>query len=278
MPRACPVFLWMNARQALIAPLHFYWKGGNLIATYLIDYENVYIEGLTGLERLSQRDEVVIFYTQNRCGLTFELHQRLISCKAKLRLMEVTALSTRKNTVKNALDLQLSMYIGYLVGSRPKEPLYIISKDTDFDLDLTFFDQYLQTGKASLAICTTIENALEGVPETDAEQMLTETAEEETADTTSAEEENVPETPRKKRNNSVAMFPKEMQSEVRELLDLDDKRTVNRICAILAASPDLLTLNNLLYRHCHDGKQVKELYHKLKPSYQELRKLVNEAK
>lgn len=91
-------------------------------------------------------------------------------------------------------------------------------------------------------------------------------------------EENVPETPRKKRNNSVAMFPKEMQSEVRELLDLDDKRTVNRICAILAASPDLLTLNNLLYRHCHDGKQVKELYHKLKPSYQELRKLVNDAK
>ena len=162
------------------------------MATYLIDYENVYIEGLTGLERLSQRDEVVIFYTQNRCGLTFELHQRLISCKAKLRLMEVTALSTRKNTVKNALDLQLSMYIGYLVGSRPKEPLYIISKDTDFDLDLTFFDQYLQTGKASLAICTTIENALEGVPKTNAEQMLTET-EEETADTTSAEEENVPE-------------------------------------------------------------------------------------
>ena len=82
------------------------------MATYLIDYENVYIEGLTGLEYLTKRDEVVIFYTQNRCGLTFELHQRLISCDAKLRLMEVTALSTRKNTVKNALDLQLSMYIG----------------------------------------------------------------------------------------------------------------------------------------------------------------------
>ena len=45
------------------------------MATYLIDYENVYIEGLTGLEYLTKRDEVVIFYTQNRCGLTFELHQ-----------------------------------------------------------------------------------------------------------------------------------------------------------------------------------------------------------
>ena len=86
----------------------------------------------------------MIFYTQNRCGLTFELHQRLISCDAKLRLMEVTALSTRKNTVKNALDLQLSMYIGYLIGSRPKERLYIISKDTDFDLNQQFYDRYLQ--------------------------------------------------------------------------------------------------------------------------------------
>lgn len=38
------------------------------MATYLIDYENVYIEGLTGLERLSQRDEVVIFYTQTAAG------------------------------------------------------------------------------------------------------------------------------------------------------------------------------------------------------------------
>ena len=55
------------------------------MATYLIDYENVYIEGLTGLERLSQRDEVVIFYTQNRCGLTFELHQRLTSTSPDTR-------------------------------------------------------------------------------------------------------------------------------------------------------------------------------------------------
>ena len=138
------------------------------MATYLIDYENVYIEGLTGLEYLTKRDEVVIFYTQNRCGLTFELHQRLISCDAKLRLMEVTALSTRKNTVKNALDLQLSMYIGYLIGSRPKERLHIISKDTDFDLNQQFYDRYLQEDVHALSIYSTIENAMKGIPTRDA--------------------------------------------------------------------------------------------------------------
>ena len=240
------------------------------MAIYLIDYENVYIEGLTGLERLSQKDEVVIFYTQNRCGLTFELHQRLISCKAKLQLMEVTALSTRKNTVKNALDLQLSMYIGYLVGRRPKEPLYIISKDTDFDLNLTFFDRYLQEAGASLSICATIENALNGVAEVNAAKVLAETAEEQP-------EERAVETPKKKKKKSAVMvFPKALQMQVRELLEIEEKQAVNRICAILTASEDLLALNNLLSRYYHDGKQVKEIYHKLKPSFSALREMVSQ--
>ncbi len=44
--------------------------------------------GLDGWEELSEQDEVAIFYTQNRCGLTFDLHKRLVACKASLRLME----------------------------------------------------------------------------------------------------------------------------------------------------------------------------------------------
>lgn len=239
------------------------------MAIYLVDYENVYIEGLTGLERLKKTDEVVIFYTQNRCGLTFELHRRLISCRAVLRLMEVTALSTRKNTVKNALDLQLSMYIGYLVGSRPKEPLYIISKDTDFDLDLTFFAQYLQEGGASLSICATIENALDGVSAVNTAQMLEEAAKEATQ-----EEQSAPAA--KKKNGAVVVFSKALQARVKELLETEDKQVVNRICAILTASEDLLSLNNLLSRYYHDGKQVKEIYHKLKPSFNALRELTAE--
>lgn len=239
------------------------------MATYLIDYENVYIEGLTGLEQLSAKDEVVIFYTQNRCGLTFELHRRLISCRASLRLMEVTALSTRKNTVKNALDLQLSMYIGYLVGSRPKEPLYIISKDTDFDLDLSFFSQYLQESGTMLTVCATIENALNGVPAVSAEQVLEQTEDAMT-------EEQVQIQSKKNKKNAAVVFPKALQKQVQDLLQLEDKQAVNRICAILMASENLLSLNNLLSRYYHDGKQVKEIYHKLKPSFTALRKLAAE--
>ena len=37
------------------------------------------------------------------------------------------------------------------------------------------------------------------------------------------------------------------------------------------AADNLLTLNNLLARYYHDGQQVKEIYHKLKPSFEALR-------
>lgn len=227
------------------------------MAIYLVDYENVYIEGLEGLESLAKQDEVVIFYTQNRCGLTFELHRRLISCKASLRLMEVTALSTRKNTVKNALDLQLSMYMGYLIGRCPHEPLYIISKDTDFDLNLSFFKQYLQEGDVSLAICATIEDALHGVEAIRPEQPL-----EEDSESTGKKQ-----TKKNHKNTSAAVFPKMLQLRVQQLLETEDAQMVNRICAMLMASEDLLTLNNLLSRYYHDGKQVKQMYHKLKPAF-----------
>lgn len=238
------------------------------MAIYLVDYENVYIDGLTGLETLTKQDEVVIFYTQNRCGLTFELHRRLISCRASLQLMEVTAISTRKNTVKNALDLQLSMYIGYLIGKRPHVPLYIISKDTDFDLDLTFFTQYLQQNDTSLTICATIEDAINGVAQPNTSRFLKETE----AEAEPSVQQIQPIVPAKqKKNGAVVVFPKTLQASVRELLETDDPKVVNRICAILTTSEDLLTLNNLLSRYYHDGKQVKTIYHKLKPSFALLR-------
>ena len=48
------------------------------MAIYLVDYENVYIEGLTGMEQLTEEDTLHIFYTHNRCGLTFGLYEQLL--------------------------------------------------------------------------------------------------------------------------------------------------------------------------------------------------------
>ena len=261
---------------------------------YLIDYENVYIDGLDGLEQLTSADEVIIFYTQNRCGLTFDLHRRLISARAKMTLMEVEAQSSRKNTVKNALDLQLGLYIGYLIGSAPDTPLYIISKDTDFDLMLSFFARYLDQHGAGLSICRSIAEALlpdeetEPAEETEAVQTDAPAADEQTEETAAAEScgrrkgkaeraETVRVRPVQQKRSRRGDFPKELQGLVQELTGIHERDEVRRICAMVESAEDLLALNNLLSHYYHDGKRVKPLYHALKPHYKEMRRLLRQA-
>lgn len=53
------------------------------MAVYLVDFENVHSEGLTGVEKLGENDECYIFYSVNACSLSFDLHQKIIESKAK---------------------------------------------------------------------------------------------------------------------------------------------------------------------------------------------------
>ena len=234
------------------------------MAVYLVDYENVYIDGLDGLEELSEQDEVAIFYTQNRCGLTFDLHKRLVACKASLRLMEVCIETSRKNAAKNALDLQLSMYIGYLLGSREQLELYIISKDHDFDLDLSFFTQYLQDRAFCLQLYPTIAHAKQGLKEEELELPAEETK--------STEEQTIA-----PKAGTLYPYPVQMLDKVSEILEnITDPKQYDRICSTVAAADNLLSLNNLLSRDYRDGRQVKEIYHALKPYFNVLRSILQE--
>ncbi|MDE5791996.1 MAG: hypothetical protein K2H66_00555, partial [Oscillospiraceae bacterium] len=82
------------------------------MAVYLIDYENVYVDGLQGIENLTTQDSVYIFYTQNRCNLTFQLYEKLITCQASIYLREVSFSLKSGDPIKNALDMQLIMFTG----------------------------------------------------------------------------------------------------------------------------------------------------------------------
>ncbi len=103
------------------------------MATFLIDYENVSASGLDGLETLSREDVVYIFYTENADRLTFDAHRRLIESQAQIRYYKV------ESGTKNALDFQLSTYLGYLIAGSAGESYYIISKDSGFDGVVNFW-------------------------------------------------------------------------------------------------------------------------------------------
>lgn len=96
------------------------------MATYLIDYENVKSEGIKGIAQLGENDRVVIFYSHNADTITFEAMDMIFNSKAQVSKYKILCGG------KNALDFQLSTYLGYLIHEAKDSYFYIISKDNGF--------------------------------------------------------------------------------------------------------------------------------------------------
>ncbi len=96
------------------------------MATYLIDYENVKSEGIKGVAQLGEDDRVVIFYSHNADTITFEAMDMIFNSKAQITKYKILCGG------KNALDFQLSTYLGYLIHEAKDSYFYIISKDNGF--------------------------------------------------------------------------------------------------------------------------------------------------
>lgn len=89
------------------------------MATYFIDYENTH--SLNGINELTKEDSVIIFYSDNANSLSFDIHQEILKCEAYIEYKLV------KVGTPNALDFQLSTYLGYLIKEKEisAEPIFI---------------------------------------------------------------------------------------------------------------------------------------------------------
>lgn len=281
------------------------------MAIYLVDYENVYIDGLQGIDQLTKEDTLHIFYTQNRCGLTFGLYEQLISCKAHVELNEVSVSLKNGDPVKNALDIQLMMFVGYLIGSKRSERLYIVSKDKDFLLGSSFFERFINDEEISLQLIPAIAVSL-----CEKEQETSVTSEEpEIHDLPIAEPEPVaqdyqsfvaalenqftpsfaqfcdqyarqpepaeslsptiqPFLPDPEPETTSPAFTVQYYNTVRNLLGKStDDETITRVCEMISDSETLVDFNNALARFYRDGQRTKTVYHKFKPRFEDLRHL-----
>ena len=132
------------------------------MATYLIDFENVGSDGLCGTEELTEKDSVYIFYSSNSGRISMKMHQCICCCKANFRYFEISVGG------KNALDFQLSTFLGYLISLKDTEEIFIISKDRGFRHILNFWTEraeQLSVSGFSLVQKTSInaESALEDI-------------------------------------------------------------------------------------------------------------------
>lgn len=102
---------------------------------YFIDYENVHQSGLNGIEKLTENDKLIIFYTTNAETLTFSLYEKLILCKAEIQLYKVQCGG------KNALDFQLATFLGYILGQNTDIDCHIISNDKGYEYVRNFWKE-----------------------------------------------------------------------------------------------------------------------------------------
>lgn len=93
---------------------------------YLLDYENVSASGLDGVENLTSDCRIVLFYTKNSNKIDLGVFNQLRGMKGDLSIIEV-------HHGKQALDIQLASYLGYLIGTEPEDTeYYIVSKDKGY--------------------------------------------------------------------------------------------------------------------------------------------------
>ncbi len=266
------------------------------MAIYLVDYENVYIDGLSGIDQLTESDVLHIFYTQNRCGLTFGLYEQLIRCKAKVKLNEVSTGPKSMEPVKNALDMQLMMYAGYLIGTQPEQKLYIVSKDKDFQLGADFLAHYLGDTQAELQQIPCVAASMQQPEEEDAYEAFVRTLQEQVEAHTAAESFadlcekyavdpspvsvltansfSIPAAEELALQQPDMLYSVQYHNTVRNLLGKStDEETVTNMCEIISSSDNLLAFNNALARYYRDGQRAKVVYHKIKPRFENLRHL-----
>lgn len=105
------------------------------MSTYLIDFENTKSAGMQGVNDLSAKDKIYVFYSRNADTISVELHQQLLACKAEINFSLVTVGG------KNSLDFQLVTFLGYLIGKEPNEKYIIVSGDEGFSYAVNFWNE-----------------------------------------------------------------------------------------------------------------------------------------
>lgn len=103
------------------------------MSIFLIDYENVHNEGLKGINKCKGSDFVFIFYTKSGEKLPIDIVKRIKDSKTKVEFIK------SENGSSNALDFQLSSYLGYLISKYPNEIFVVVSNDGDYKVIQKFW-------------------------------------------------------------------------------------------------------------------------------------------
>jgi len=195
---------------------------------FLVDFENVRTDGIKDLKGVQEGDAMVVFYSENCKNITLDVLDSIIALKLKYSSFKV------KVGTKNALDFQLTSYLGYLIGQSGIDTnYYIVSDDKGFEVVADFWKE-----QGISVRCISLKEPV-AVPK--------------------KETTNEP----KKKKSKVSSKDLATLDEIKTLIGKDNEPT--EVLKIFNQYKTKVSINNGLVKHFKDTKKVSEIYKKLKP-------------
>lgn len=101
-----------------------------------VDFENVKIKGLDGLDELTENDTLYLFYSKNAETLTVPIHESIKNSKANIETIECS-------TGSNAMDFVISTLLGsHVKTDEDKTKYFIVSKDKGYQAIIDYWKDY----------------------------------------------------------------------------------------------------------------------------------------
>ena len=199
---------------------------------YLIDFENVCNNGIKDLTKVQPGSTMIIFYSEKCKNITLDVVDSIVTLDLNYRSFKVNV------GKKNALDFQLSSYLGYLIGRSEKDSTYyIVSNDKDFKIVADFWK------KQNISVQCISSKELSGSKPA---------AQNKRADSKNSKKE------KKSDAKDLASF-----DEINRLLNKNDDPA--EVFKIFNQYKTKVAINNALARHFKDSKKVSKIYNELKP-------------
>lgn len=205
---------------------------------YLIDFENVRTDGVRSLTDLKCGDTVAIFYSEQCKNITLDVIENLTRQGVQICCYQA------KLGTKNALDFQLSSYLGYIIGKgNPGEDYYIVSNDKGYDCICDFWkDQGESIIRISLA---DVNKETSNAPTVEAPTVKKKKSKVQAGDIASIEE--------------IKKYLSKSDSPEEVLVIFNQYKTKQAIC-------------NGMSKKFKDSKRASAIYKKLKPLLKEKNK------
>lgn len=105
------------------------------MAIYLVDFENIGYNGLKGIEKLPEGDQVHLFYSSNADKLTFDIHLCINASKARVFYYKV------EPEQKMPWISSWRLISDSLTAANPDENYFIVSNDDGFHYIIQFWKQ-----------------------------------------------------------------------------------------------------------------------------------------